>query len=151
MATQTIRRLLLQARATLGLSQKDLARTLGASERTGERWSANASSPSADQLCKLARMVHPIDVPLARSIAREAGTSLEELELTPPAETAYPVERLVDSVICAAADAMDTTPRAIRPALLAAFTRARELRLDARAVEAALSPPPAPRKRPVSE
>jgi hypothetical protein len=40
--------------------------------------------------------------------------------------------------VCAAAEAIDVMPRTIRPALLAAFRRARRLGLDVATVEKAL-------------
>jgi hypothetical protein len=49
-----------------------------------------------------------------------------------------PPEDVVDSVVCAAAEAIDVMPRTIRPALLAAFRRARRLGLDVATVEKAL-------------
>jgi hypothetical protein len=48
---------------------------------------------------------------------------------------------LVDSITCAAADAMSATPEAVRPALRAAFARARDLRLTTAEVASALAPP----------
>ena len=57
---------------------------------------------------------------------------------------------MVDVVVCAAAEALDVSPRAVRPALLAAFQRAREAGLTLEQVEKALSPEvkdPAPRSR----
>lgn len=48
---------------------------------------------------------------------------------------------LVDSVICAAAEAMSLPPQTVRPAIVAAFVRARDARLTTEAVAAALSPP----------
>jgi hypothetical protein len=45
---------------------------------------------------------------------------------------------MVDSIVCAAAEAMDVVPRQVRPALLAAFARARRLSLSTEVVEKAL-------------
>jgi hypothetical protein len=52
----------------------------------------------------------------------------------------------LDSVLCAAADVLDLSPRAVRPALLAALARARDLSLGMDALMDALaqSDPPAP-------
>jgi hypothetical protein len=47
---------------------------------------------------------------------------------------------MVDSITCAAADAMKLLPEAVRPALRAAFERARDLQLSATEVASALSP-----------
>jgi hypothetical protein len=61
---------------------------------------------------------------------------------------------IVDTVVCAAAEAMQLMPDAIRPALRAAFRRARLAGLSVEAVDAALqsgvssnraTPPPAKR------
>jgi hypothetical protein len=48
----------------------------------------------------------------------------------------------VDSIVCAAAEAVAATPQAMRPALLAAFERAASLGLEIDAVRAALRPGP---------
>jgi hypothetical protein len=50
---------------------------------------------------------------------------------------------VVDAVVCAAADALSVAPETVRGALLAAFRRARELRLSIDDVEKALGPAPA--------
>jgi hypothetical protein len=46
---------------------------------------------------------------------------------------------LVDTVVCAAAEALGVPPPAVRPALLAAFQRAREVGLTTEDVEQAIS------------
>ena len=48
---------------------------------------------------------------------------------------------LAHGVVCVAAEAMDLSPRALRPALFAAFKHARELGLTMDAMETALAPP----------
>jgi hypothetical protein len=48
------------------------------------------------------------------------------------------VEHLLDSVVCAAAIAMDAKPLDVRPALAAALTRLRELGLSLEDAERAL-------------
>jgi hypothetical protein len=50
---------------------------------------------------------------------------------------------LVESIVCAAADTMQTPPAAVREVLRAAFARAHALGLTVEEVDAALSPPPA--------
>jgi hypothetical protein len=45
---------------------------------------------------------------------------------------------VVDSVVCACAEAMDMMPRDVRPGLLAAFARATELGVDVQKVERVL-------------
>ena len=137
-----------RARATLLLSQLALAEALGASRRTGQRWDAAQAYPNYGQLETLARLVHPKDPGFAAEIANGLGTTLVELGLepapSPPVQapsaqlprTSSEQRRghIVDSVVCAAAEAMNVLPGAIRPALLAAFTRASDLGLDIDAV-----------------
>jgi hypothetical protein len=48
---------------------------------------------------------------------------------------------LLDSVVCAAAEAMSMAPQALRPALLAAFVRAKEAGMTVEGVIAGLTPP----------
>ena len=50
------------------------------------------------------------------------------IEEKPPSPT-YDVAHLVDSIVCAAAESIDGSPRAIRPAVKAAFDRAAALGL----------------------
>jgi hypothetical protein len=53
---------------------------------------------------------------------------------------------LLDSVVCAAPDAMAASAGALRPVLRAAFGRARELGLSVEDVERGLSPQEAKRR-----
>jgi hypothetical protein len=143
MIEQSVTHVLFKAQRALGKSQGELGLLLGASHRTGQRWGSGASIPSAERVETLARHVFPVDASLAAELATEAGTTLENLGLVarpapPPPPFTPPADRVVDSVVCAASEAMDVMPRAIRPALLAAFTRARELGLSVEAVERSL-------------
>jgi transcriptional regulator with XRE-family HTH domain len=138
-----VRALFDRARYALRVSQVGLAELLGASRRTGQRWDAGQSYPSPSQLIALAKAVYARDSALASEVAISVGTTVEALGLAPP-EAPAPIENIVDSVVCAAAEAMDALPRAIRPALMAAFARARELHLSIEDVERGLkrkSPP----------
>lgn len=142
--------LFLRARAALFLTQVELARLLGASRRTGQRWDSDKSTPSPQQLQTLAKHIYPVDPQLAAEIAQATDTTLVALGLAPPPPPANappppPVASIVDSVVCAAAEAIDVVPRAVRPALLAAFSRARELQLTIEVVEKALLGKPAPK------
>jgi hypothetical protein len=145
--------LLHEARRTLVFSQGDLANLFGVARRTVQRWDAAGATPDARQLGLLARAVFPKDADLAARLAGAARTSLQELGLVPPELAASPppapvpplfvppLAHLVDSIACAAADAIKLTPDAVRPALLAAFARARDLRLAPEAVARSLAPP----------
>jgi transcriptional regulator with XRE-family HTH domain len=137
------------------MTTKQLAEALGYSERTGQRWFASESSPSAMTMIDLARLVYPVNEPLAAEIAASAGKTLESLGLVrpaPPAEPAapgpphpaapLPADALVDSVVCAAARAANVPPDAQLGAVLAAFQRARALRMSVEDVVDALAPKP---------
>lgn len=139
----------------LHLNQVGMARTLRISRRTITRWYARHSAPSLGNLQDLARLVHPTDAALAARLAAVSGETLEGLGLvSPPDATAQtaappgatsrpfpPVPLLVDAIVCAAAEASQSTPTAMRGVLRAAFARARELGLTIEEVNAALSPP----------
>lgn len=114
--------LLYRAQLALGMTQAEFGELIGVSRRTIIRWSPNAS-PIPQHLHEVARAVHPLDSGLAAEVAVAAGTTLEALGVlpaTPPMQLAH----LVDSIVCAAAEAAGTTPQAIRPALSAALERA---------------------------
>lgn len=154
--------LLYEACRALGYLQKDLSKLLGVSTRTVQRWYAGRSSVGAMQWQALARAAHPNHPDLAARLAIRGGSSLEALGLvvrTPPAAVsvavsppvpsappAYEVPHLADGVVCVAAEAIELTPRAIRPALLAAFRRARQMRLTVEDLESALDDKPGARK-----
>jgi transcriptional regulator with XRE-family HTH domain len=56
-----------------------------------------------------------------------------------PAPPRVAPQNLVDAVVCAAAEALDVSPRVVRPGLLAAIRCAREVGLTVEEMEAALS------------
>lgn len=136
--------LVIQARIALGLSQRKLGEMLGISERTVQRWEDGGAIVLPHTIATLTTEVLPKDPDLAARIAAHAGTSLAQLGVEkapepappppapppPPALPPLPTETLVDSIVCVAADAIGVLPRAIRPALAAAFRRAREVRLE---------------------
>ena len=143
--------LLAQAFLTLGYLQRQLGQRLGVSTRTVQRWYAGQGSPSNAQWQELAKDAYLRHPDLAARFARQGGSSVEELGLVAPPAPASgsrdlePIEHLADGVVCVAAEAIDVTPRAIRPALLAAFRRARQMRLTVEDIEGALAKPE-PRK-----
>jgi len=148
-----IGQLTLDARRVLSLNQRTLAEFLGLSSRTVQRWDARQSLPTHSDLHKLAHAVHPLDPELAARLAKAGSSSLEEVgiarppESSPPAARAYDLAHLADGVVCAAADSMSLTPNAIRPALVAAFRRARQMHLTVEDMENALSPKEQPAER----
>ncbi len=152
------------AMGALATNQHGLANLLGVSRRTISRWTRHGSAPlDPSQTDALARAVHPHDPRLAERIVAVRGATLVDAGIVrpppavsppappppapaPPTPPAY----LVEVVVCAAAEALDVSPRVVRPVLLAAFKSARAVGLDLAALEAALSPPtpaPAPKKR----
>jgi transcriptional regulator with XRE-family HTH domain len=127
----------------LRLSQSALAKRAGTSVRTVQRWRAGTSFPTRAQMAMLAQLVHPVQPELASQVAVASGTSLLALGLAPPpdpaAPAALPPAHRIERVVYAAAEASDLSPRAVRPALVAAFTRAKEVGFTLDDVLAALS------------
>lgn len=132
---------LMEARRTLQLSQQQLGDIMGLSKRTIIRMEQGRSTPLPSQYVMVARALCPVNQALAEHYAAAAGTTLVALGLVapppPPAPPSPPPSpmsvdpamsrSLADSVVCVAAEAMDASPRAVRPALLAAFERMKAL------------------------
>jgi DNA-binding XRE family transcriptional regulator len=149
--------LLTQAQTALGLTQETLGDLLGVSRRTMTRWQGGGHHPSIQQWADLARHVYRVKPALAQAIASEMGETLVSLGLVaPPAppqpapvapaapsRPEAPTVALVDSIVCAAAEAVASTPQSMRPALLAAFERAAVVHLSIDDIRAALRPRPA--------
>ncbi len=116
-------------------TQKQMFERTGVSSRTLSRWRLEGKPPSAKAIAKLVRVVAPIDREAATWLAEAARIPMPRLApatptATPAASTgtgADAVRLRVDSILCVAADAMNLPPNAVRPALRAAFLRAREL------------------------
>ncbi len=144
--------LLIEARRHLGMSQGDLGVALGASRRTGQRWERGQSMPDGEHLALLAQRVHPHAPELATRIAATMGKTLADLGLekaaapaSPPQTSAAPAPpprpdplHIVDTVVCAAAEAIGAMPDSVRPVLRAAFHRARLAGLSVAEVDDAL-------------
>jgi transcriptional regulator with XRE-family HTH domain len=123
------------------MSQGGLATLLGVSRRTISRWTSGGGVLGPHHGEALARALYPVDRELARQAAARGGHTVESLGLVASA----PSPRVAQIVLCAAAEAMDASPRAVRPALLAAFRAAREEGFTLEAVERsleAMSPSP---------
>jgi transcriptional regulator with XRE-family HTH domain len=151
--------LLIQTQHTLRFSQAQLGELVGVAKRTIQRWQHGGTTLSPSNIQTLAAAVHPIDPDLAARIAAHGNTSLQALGIVKPAPPppppipaapapahSLPTSILIDSIVCVAADAIGVQPRAIRPALAAAFVRAREVRLDVAAVADSLTGVSAPAK-----
>jgi hypothetical protein len=111
----------------IGAGPAELAKHFDASRRSVSRWIAEGTLLSREKLTMLTELAYERDPALAREIAAAVGETLVSLGVeaasSGPTQAALPVSRLVDVVVCAAAEAMDASPRAIRPALLAASAR----------------------------
>jgi len=147
---ESVTLLLALAMNVLGESQEGLGKLLGVSRRTVSRWMGRGSASLSLADCStLARAVHPHDPGLAARIVATRGATLEDAGIVSPRPAAppspppppTPPPYLVDVVVCAAAEALDASPRVVRPALLAAFRSARTVGLDMAAIEKALSAP----------
>ncbi len=143
--------LVTQSMVALGLTQERLGAMVTASRRTVSRWASGRSHPTPDTLARLAVAVYPTDSGLAARLAAESGQTLESLGLvapSPPATPAPPPRALpptalvVESVVCAVAEAMQVAPSVARQALRAALARAQALGLSVEEMSEALSPPP---------
>jgi transcriptional regulator with XRE-family HTH domain len=139
--------LLTLASQALGVTQDELGKLLGVSRRSISRWVAGGTALSAEQVSTLARAVYPANASLATKIAAHGSTTLEGLGIVQPSKPIEPARppppppRLVDVVVCAAADALDASPRAVRPAVNAAFEAAHDVGLDVEGVVRGLGHP----------
>jgi hypothetical protein len=144
---ESVTALLILAMRALGQSQEGLGNFLGMSRRTVSRWMSRGSASLSPADCdKLARAVYPHDPGLAARLVATRGATLEDAGIISPSTPAAPPPPspppyLVDVVVCAAAEALDASPRVVRPALLAAIKSARAVGLDMDAMEKALSTP----------
>jgi hypothetical protein len=142
MTTPTLeqsRALVAAVRSAMLLSQKGIAELCGYERRTAMKWAQGRTRPGASDWIKMARAVYPRDRSLAATLAATADQTLVSLGLeAPPAPAPPPVlppkpapSHLADSIVCAAAEAMQTTPQAMRPGLVAAFERTVALGMSA--------------------
>jgi transcriptional regulator with XRE-family HTH domain len=148
---RSVSHLLSDARRALNMVQREFGSALGASHRTATRWDAGKSVPAEHHLRTLTELLYPVDRALAAEAAAHVGETLESLGLeAPPAPPAPPIAPpkarpadgdLADIVVCAAAEATDVSPRAVRSVLYVAFRRACQLGLTVEAMERALAPP----------
>ena len=135
-----------------GVTQADLGEMLGVSRRTAQRWTRHGTHLVEADMLRLVQLVHPRDPQLAAVLAATLGSTLEGLGIVkPPLPAPAPAPPpplpagIVDAVVCAAAEAMELTPRDVRLGLYAAFSRAQEIGLSVEVVLKALeSKLPAP-------
>lgn len=122
------------------------AEALYVSTRTIGRYVAGDVVPPGAALQWLAAAVAPHDGALAAQLARAGGAMPSQPAAVAPAGSKTPValqvpmSRLVEIVVCAAAEAIDAPPRTARAAIAAALVAARDLGLTSDTIIAALVP-----------
>ena len=146
------RTLLALAQHTLSMSGVELAKALNVSKRTIIRWNKSDASMSPAHFGELAQRVHARDPALAERLHACAARWLERHRLPPPAPLPVPAPApappppqadpaaRAESVVYAACEAADASPRAMKPALFAALQRARALGLSLDDLLDALAP-----------
>ena len=149
--------MLYRVQRALGINQKHLAELLDCSERTITRYYDRGGQLTPNDYAKLATAVYPRDRALAAHVASRGGHTFESLGLerppapVAPAREAQPAPapaHLADSIVCAAAEALDASPKTMRPAIRAALERMVALGMTATAVLEAMPPAVKPPKSP---
>ncbi len=149
--------LFLRVRTTLHLSQQKLGDLIGYSRRTIIRAEQRGKFLLPGTWEKLATACHPRDPALAEELAARAGRTLVDMGLegapppvlpapslpAPSRPTTPSSKHMADSIVCAAAEAMQLPPHGIRPALVAAFERAFALGMSAEEVLKGMAAAPA--------
>ncbi|MHB8420503.1 MAG: helix-turn-helix domain-containing protein [Myxococcales bacterium] len=137
-------KLIVEAAHAAHLSYEQLARHVGSSRRSVQRWVNGESYPLPWHWHRLAPVVHRYDPELAARVARAGGTTLEALGIVkpPPPPPAAPLPAAaavappppppltidhLDALVCAAAEALDARPREVRAAVASVFARAARL------------------------
>lgn len=163
MTKLTLAEAIQRAKNALTMSNLDLANALGAGRKTVGKWTMGRGSPAPAAIDALATLLLPVNAGLALELVRAHNAALShgspyilpETPYLPPAPPPAPAPApapappvatpadLVDAMVCAACEAADVAPKAMRAALAAAFTRAQRLGLDVAQVVTVLVPPKA--------
>jgi transcriptional regulator with XRE-family HTH domain len=132
------------------VSQTELADALGSSRRTIIRRERGQSYPVDDEVRQLADLVRSEDEDLADELLAARGLLLDvtdevtpatpDVSAPPQVSPAMAAKYSIDAVLYAAADAIDAIPRDVKPAIVAAFVRAKELGLTIDQVVSTLKP-----------
>lgn len=119
----------------LQLTQKEFGDLFGKTKRTVQRWERHGALLFPDDVEPLVRALRPIRPDLADQVTEAARKTAGRIGLAPSASASgASIEERIDLVVRAAADAIGATPEAVRPAVGAAFARARDVGLDVKAV-----------------
>jgi transcriptional regulator with XRE-family HTH domain len=128
--------LLVHCQLALGLTQRQLGELLGRDRRTIQRWQEKGVELMPDQAQTLANALQPARPDLAEQVL-ELGR--KTAIMAGMAGVSSATAEVIDAILQAAADAGGTSPQAIRPAVTAAFLKAREVGVEVRAIVAGLS------------
>lgn len=129
--------LIRRVRDQVQMPQPEFAKRVGTSLRTLVRWELSQGAPHHEHLHAMVRLVYPRNRELAAQLASWAGTSTDAL--VPEAQPTR--EHLVDSVVCAAAEAANLAPTPVRAVLAAGLARAVAVGLGIPDLLQALAPP----------
>jgi transcriptional regulator with XRE-family HTH domain len=124
--------LIIRCRDALGLSQKEFGALVGRDRRTIQRWEERGCMLLPDEAQVIADAVRPVDPELADPILVLGGKTAAGAGLAAPVLPASP--EVIERIRKDAARAMNTSPRAVRPAIVAAFTSAVNEGVAAKAV-----------------
>jgi transcriptional regulator with XRE-family HTH domain len=130
-SASTFAGVLAAGRRSLHLTQAQLGERLGVSGETVYRWERRKRSPGPREVPDLIRRLSLLSPELAAKAAAAMGTTLEAAGAAPPAPVSVVAQRhSLEAAICAAAEALDMSPRLVRPAAAALLARLAEARLS---------------------
>ena len=135
--------LIFEARRVLGLNRDQLGALLESSKRTVARWEGGQSTIHAEGLFELARKVHPRDAALAKELSPRGRRDAREARRRVSSRRA--ACRAPDTGACPRrrhrvrrGGRVEGGAETVRASVLAAFRRARELRMTVEDVEVRL-------------
>jgi hypothetical protein len=129
--------LLIHCQMALGLTDGELGELLDRSRRTILRWHDRGFLPTAHQAETLADALRPVRPDLAEQVLALGERAALAAGMTPPARPA--TAEAIEAILRAAADAGGTSPEAIRPVIVAALLKAKEVGVDVSAIVAGLT------------
>jgi hypothetical protein len=125
--------LIVKCQMALGITQRQMADMLGKDRRTIQRWQERGCTllpKDAETLARALRPAHPDLADSVVALGNEMATALGMPRVASP--------EVIDEILRAAAQAGSASPESIRPAITAAFLKATQAGVDAKAVLAGL-------------
>jgi hypothetical protein len=126
-------KLIIECQFALRTTQEKLGELLGKSKRTIQRWQDKGCvllPEQADTLAKALRRTRPDLADQVLALGAKTAASLGRAPATP---------EVIDAILRAAAKAGHTSPKAVRPAVQAAFAKAAEVGVTVNAVVAGMT------------